>query len=256
MKKSILSFKLVVFVILFLCSCSSSRKTAYFQDINKKSPAKEPISNYSPMKIETDDILGISVTSLNPEASSVFNYNLNTVSGTNNSTGNPVIGYMVDAKGEIQLPLIGNMKVSGYTTSEIRDQIRKKLLNFLKEPVVNIRMVNFKVSVLGDVGRPGSFQIQNERLTVTEAISLAGDLNITALRNNILLVRERDGQREYIPIDLTSKKLFSSPYYYLRNNDVLYIQPGKNKYASVDNTYRYVGLLLSALSIVAILVTR
>jgi polysaccharide biosynthesis/export protein len=249
--------------LLFLClvaifsSCSSYRKTAYFQDLGKTSVSKESLSNYTPLTIEPEDVLGINVTSLNPEASAIFNYNLSTVTGTNNAANsNPVVGYLVDKKGEIYLPLVGQMKVSGYTTSEVRDLIRKKLLTYLREPVVNIRLLNFKVSVLGDVARPGSFPVQSERITITEALSLAGDLNITAERKNIVLVREKEGEREFIPIDLTSKKLFSSPYYYLKNNDVLYVQPGNTKYASVDNSYRTVGLLLSALSIVAIILTR
>ncbi|WP_207425348.1 polysaccharide biosynthesis/export family protein [Pedobacter sp. SYSU D00535] len=245
----------LLFVLTF-SSCNSYKKIAYFQDLNKNA-SREDVNNFTPLKVETDDVLGISVTSLNPEASSIFNYNLNTINGTSvNNAANPVIGYVVDSKGDIFLPLIGSMKVQGLTLTEVRDQIRKRLLTYLREPVVNIRLLNFKVSVLGDVARPGSYPVQSERITVTEAIALAGDLNITAQRDNILLVREREGKREYIPIDLTSKRLFNSPYYYLRSNDVLYIQPGKVKYASVDNSYRTVGLLLSALSVIAIILTR
>jgi len=253
-KEGLSGFTLICVMACMFSSCSSYKKTAYFQDISRSRDTKEVVGNYSPMKVETDDILGINVTSLNPEASSVFNSNTGGTGGSNGT--NPVAGYLVDSKGEIQLPLIGNMKVSGKSTTEVRDQIRSSLTKYLKEPVVNVRIMNFKVSVLGDVNKPGSFAVQNERLTIPEAISLAGDLNITAVRKNILLIRERNGEREYIPVDLSSKKLFSSPYYYMRNNDILYVQPGSNKYASVDNTYRYIGFLLSALSIVAILVTR
>src|SRR5690606_9373199 len=117
----------------------------------------------------------------------------------NNEMNNPVMGYLVDHKGEIQLPLIGSMKAAGLTTSQLRVELRNKLLTYLKEPVVNIRIINFKVSVMGDVGKPGIYQVQNERITLPEAITLAGDLNITAKRKNVLLIRERDGKREYIP---------------------------------------------------------
>lgn len=248
------------FFIISIChisSCGSYRKIPYFQDLNKTIPSKEEINNYSPLTIQPEDILGINVASLNPEASAVFNYNLNTVTGTNNiSSDNPVIGYLVNQKGEIKLPLIGDFKVKDLTTVEASEQIRKKLLTFLKEPVVNIRLINFKVSVMGDVGRPGVYPVQNERITLPEAIILAGDLNITAKRNNLLLIREFNGQREFIPLDLTSKNLFNSPYYYLKSNDVIYVQPGRAKYAGVDNSYRSLSLLLSALSLVTIFLTR
>lgn len=243
--------------LLILSSCGSYKKTAYFQDLKQNAPSSETIGNYKSMTIQPEDILGINVSSLNPEASAIFNYNLNTITGTtNNNQNNPVIGYLVDQKGEIQLPLIGNYKVAGQTTSELREKMRKDLLRYLKEPVVNIRILNFKVSVLGDVSRPGVYQVQNERLTIPEAVSLAGDLNITAVRDRITLIRETNGTREYVPIDLTSKNLFSSPYYYLKSNDVIYVQPGKNKYASVDNSYRTLSLLLSAISIAAVILTR
>jgi len=116
--------------------------------------------------------------------------------------------------------------------------------------------LNFKISVLGDVNKPGNFQLQSEKITIPEALALAGDLNITALRKNVVLIREKDGERTFIPIDLTSDNFFKSPYYYLRNNDVLYVEPGKTKYAGVDNNYRNVGIILSALSIIAIIITR
>lgn len=254
------SFIKVFFIalIFFNVSCSSYKTIPYFQDLNKTAATKEAIKNYSPLTIQPEDILGVNVSSLNPEASAIFNYNLNRVNGNNydNSPSNPVVGYLVDQNGQIRLPLIGTMKVSGYTTAQIREQLQQKLVTYLKEPVVNIRVLNFKISVLGDVLKPDVYTIQNERITLPEALSLAGDLNITAIRTNVLLVRELDGNREYIPIDLTSKELFNSPYYYLRNNDVIYVQPDKTKYATVDRGYRTATLVLSGLSIIAIVLSN
>jgi len=256
MKRNPLLLNLLI-LLLIISSCGSYRKIGYFQDLNRNNSSKESINNFTSVTIQPEDILGINVSSLNPEASAIFNYNLNTITGTNqNNPNNPVIGYLVDQKGEIQLPLLGNYKVAGLTTSQLRENLRKDLLRYLKEPVVNIRIINFKVSVMGDVARPGVYQVQNERLTIPEAVSMAGDLNITALRNNITLIRETNGTREYIPIDLTSKNLFNSPYYYLKSNDVIYVQPGKVKYANVDNSYRTISLLLSAISIGVIILTR
>lgn len=235
-------------------SCNSYKNIPYFQDLDHSKALQEDIDNYSPVTIQAEDILGITVTSLNPEASAVFNYA--SVNSTNPQTSEANnLGYLVDQKGEIQLPLIGSIKVAGLTTSRLREEMRKKLLVYLKEPVVSVRIVNFKVSVMGDVARPGVFQVQNERLTLTEALSLAGDLNITGKRK-VLLVRESDGKRHYIPIDLRSKDLFTSQYYYMKSNDVIYVQPDKTKFASVDNSYRSVGLALSGLSIIAVILTR
>lgn len=248
------SFYLTVFVVFLFSSCTSYKNIPYFKNLD--APANEQIRNYSPLTIQPEDILGINVSSLNPEASSVFNYNLTPIEGTYVNADNPVMGYLVDYKGEIHVPLIGAMKVSGLTTSELRVQMKDKLLKYLKEPVVNIRILNFKVSVLGDVGRPGIYTVQNERLTLPEALTLAGDLNITARRYDVLLIREREGKREYININLNSKDLFNSPYYYLKNNDLLYIQPDRTKFAAVDQGYRNISLLLSALSIAAIIFTR
>ena len=256
MKRKILS-PYYLSILLLVFSCSPYKDIPYFQDLDRSKTVRENIGNFSPLTIQPEDILGINVSSLNPEASAVFNYNLNSISGTNNNDqNNPVIGYLVDQNGDIQLPLIGTLKVGGLTTAELRMQMRSKLLTFLREPVVNIRMLNFKISVMGDVGRPGVYQVQNERITLPEALILAGDLNITAKRNDVLLIRERDGEREYHTINFTSKDLFNSPYYYLKNNDVLYIKPGRAKYASVDNSYRNISLALSALSILAIILTR
>src|SRR5690606_10100188 len=140
-----------------------------------------------------------------------------------NSVDNPVVGYLVDQNGEIQIPLIGSMKVEGLTTAKIREVLQESLLTYLNEPVVNIRILNFKISVMGDVLRPGVFTVQNERITIPEALSLAGDLHITAIRTNVILIRELEGERKFIPIDLTSKEFFDSPFFYLKNNDVIYV---------------------------------
>lgn len=249
---------LMLLAIIFLASCSTYKNVPYFQDLKNTPEIEESISNLSAFTIQPGDILGINVSSLNPESSAQFNYNLQRANGSNydSSPGNPVVGYLVDQKGEIYLPLIGALKVSGSSNAELRQDLQSKLLKYLKEPVVNIRVLNFKVSVLGDVLRPDVYTIQNERITITEALSLAGDLNITAIRNNVLLMRELDGKRKYIRIDLTSKDLFNSPYYYLKSNDVIYVQPDKTKYATVDRGYRTATLVLSGLSIIAIVLSN
>ncbi|WP_449437249.1 polysaccharide biosynthesis/export family protein [Pedobacter steynii] len=251
----------LVLTLLLLSSCGVKYKSVpYFIDLPADSLLKEQITNKTVLRIQKNDILAITVNSLNPEASAIFNLGTtSSVQAGNVSNLDPSLtanGFLVDEKGLIQLPLVGSVSVNGLTTAEARELIQNKLKPYLKEPVVSIRLVNFRISVLGDVSRPGVYPISNERVNVSEALSLAGDLTITAERNNVLLVREIDGNRQFVRLNMQSKDLFNSPYYYLQNNDVLYIQPGKAKYASVDASYRNVSIVLSALSVIALLISR
>lgn len=247
--------------LILLSSCGVQYKQVpYFQDLTDSGIVEEEIVNYSQLRIQKDDILAITVSSLNMEASAIFNMGT-TSSIQNNVAGNvnPSLtanGFTVDHTGHIQMPLIGSIAVSGLTTPEARELIESKLTPFLKEPVVSLRLINFRISVLGDVAKPGVYPVQNEKVSVTEALSMAGDLTITAIRKNVLLVRELNGKREYVRLDLQKKDLFNSPYYYLQNNDVLYVQPSNAKYASVDASYRNVSIILSALSVIALLITQ
>jgi polysaccharide export outer membrane protein len=261
MKKEIIQLSILVGV-LFISSCGVFRdreykNVSYFQNAEHSGFTQENITNYTPLKIQSDDILGINVSSINQDAASVFNTSINKVNGSNgdNTVVNPVYGFKVDGNGEVQLPLAGTMKVAGLTTNEAAKQLTANLLPFLKSPIVNIRILNFKISVLGDVLRPNVYNVQNEHININEALTLAGDLNITAKRTNVLLVREQDGKRQFVYIDLTKKELFDSPYYYLHNNDILYIDPDKTKYDTVSRSYKKATLTLSALSVLAIVLS-
>jgi polysaccharide export outer membrane protein len=239
-----------------LSSCATHYKTIpYFQELSHTEITDEKVENFLPLTIQPSDILGISVPSRNPESSTVFNYRLSGGQGSDGSADNALNGYLVDNAGNIHLPLVGDLQVAGLTTAQLRDKLNLLLLTYYKDPVVSVKILNFKISVFGDVARPGIYTIPNERATITQALTLAGDLNITAIRT-ITLVRERDGKRTFIPIDLTSKKTFESPYYYLKNNDELYVQPDRTKYATVDRGYRTATLVLSGLSIIAIVLSN
>lgn len=242
---------ILVILGLSFSSCNSYKRATYFQDLNRESTTREPIKNFSPITIEPEDVLSISISSLNPESSAIFNFASNNTSSTVESSS----GYTVDQNGEIQLPVIGSMQVANLTTAQVREKIEGKLHPYLKEPVVIAKLVNFKISIIGDVSHPGLYRVQSERLSVPEALSLAGDLNITALRR-LIIIREKNGEREYIPVDLRSKSLFNSPYYYLKNNDIIYAEASKSKFASLDPTYQRVSLLLSIASIAGIFLTR
>jgi polysaccharide export outer membrane protein len=261
MKKKITQLFTLAFIFV-ISSCavfndSEYKDVSYFQNLSHNGSFQEDINNYSPLKIQTGDILGINVNSINQEAASVFNTSLNRVNGNNmdNNVNNPVYGFRVDANGEVQLPLVGNMKVAGFTTDDIAKQLTANLVTYLKSPIVSVRIINFKISVFGDVLRPDVFNVQNEHININEALSLAGDLNITAKRTDVLLIREQGGKRQFFVIDLTKRDLFSSPYYYLQNNDILYIEPDKTKYDTVSRSYKRTSLTLATLSVLAIVLS-
>jgi polysaccharide export outer membrane protein len=262
--------KVYFFALLLLSmSCSTYKTIPYFQDLDHTKISQESIDNYSPLKIQEGDLLGINVSSLSPvnefgPANTRVNGNNDGGGGTNrsnvgmgseNTNSNPVYGYRVSSAGEIDLPYLGKMKVKGMTTDDLATKLTPQLEQYLKQPVVSIRVLNFKVSVMGDVLRPDVYTIQNERITIIEALGLAGDLNITAKRKNVLLIREYEGKREYLPVDLTSKKIFSSPYYYLQNNDVIYVEPDRIKYAPLDRGYRTLTTSLAIISALGVVVT-
>lgn len=249
-------------LILIITSCASKKDIAYFQK-NTSPDTLTMVQAYIP-KIQVSDILAISVTSLDPESDRMFNpYTmLNAQSATGAQQGvttqlsqAPSNGYVVDEKGQIILPLVGALKVTGQTTSQLRDTISRRLLTFLKEPTVNVRLMNYKVSVLGEVARPSTFLVPNERITITEAISLAGDLTITGKRSNILVIREENGKKEFGQVNLNDRGVFSSKYYYLHPNDIVYIEPSRGKIAQSDQTLTQIAsVALSALSLIATIV--
>ena len=251
----------ILIATIFISSCTPYKNVPYFQDLKKNKISIEKIDNFSPLTIQPGDILAIHVTSLNHDADAPFNYNLqllppNVPSNVDKADQNAVVGYLVDQQGNISLPLIGPVKVAGLSTVQIAADLESRLSEYLTKPNVNIRIQNFKVSILGDVAHPGSYGSLNERLTLTDAIALAGDLNTTGIRDSVLLIREIDGNRQYIPLNLTSKKVFSSPYFYLKNNDVIYVQPNRDRVSQSDSGVIKISLIISALSVLALFLTR
>ncbi|RZK38052.1 MAG: polysaccharide export protein [Pedobacter sp.] len=251
----------LLFVVVAMSSCGVKYASIpYFTNLPPDSVIQEHITNQANLRIQKNDVLALTVNSLSEEASAIFNLgSTSSLQGNpagSNNPNNTANGFLVDINGEIQLPYLGSVKVEGLTTAEARKSLEAMLVKYLKVPVVGLRIVNFRVTVLGDVGRPGVYPIMNERATLAEAFSLAGDLSITAMRNNILLVREEAGKREYIRLDIQNKDFFNSPYFYLKNNDLLYVQPGPAKYATINQGYRNIGLILSAISVIGLVLSR
>lgn len=208
--------------LLTLKSCVPYRHTPYFQDLPLATVVTHDIENYSPVGIQPNDLLNITVSSLS-EAARLFEPAPTRII-INTESSQPTEGYLVNPKGMIQFPLLGNMKVAGLTTTEINDLITDKLKIHLKDPVVNVKLINFKIAVFGDVVNPGIYPVINERITVIEAIILAGDLKKEAVKSNILLIREVDKKRQFIRLDIESSSIFKSPYFYLKNNDMIYVE--------------------------------
>lgn len=255
--KKIIYFFLIAIVI---SSCGVKYQTIpYFTDLPAGNQA-EDINNQTVLKIQKNDILAITVSSLDAKSDAYFNLgNIGAVQASSGTAGaSTPNGFIVDQQGNVQLPYLGSVKIEGLSTYDARKLIENKLEEgkFLIKPVLNLRLVNFKISVLGDVVRPGVYPVQSERITIIEALGMAGDLTITAKRNDVLLIRENLGKRQQVKLDLQSKDLFNSPFYYLENNDVLIVTPSSAKYASVDSSYRNVSLIISALSVIALLITR
>ncbi|WP_256013230.1 polysaccharide biosynthesis/export family protein [Desertivirga xinjiangensis] len=253
--------KYFLYICLLWCFSSCGVKyqsIPYFTDLSKEPVASTAIVNHRELNIQKGDAFLLEVTSLNTMASAVFNSGSAAVvnSSANKEVGSPSGSYMVDSEGNIRIPLAGSVNIEGLSIIEARKKIEEQLMAYLKEPVVNLKLVNYRVSVLGDVMKPGAYLIDRENINVVEAISLAGDLNITAKRNDVLLIRENGEKREYIRLDLQSKVLFDSPYYYLKSGDILYVQPGEAKYASIDSKYRNIGLGLSLISVLALVFSQ
>ncbi|WP_157474684.1 polysaccharide biosynthesis/export family protein [Dyadobacter sp. Leaf189] len=241
-----------------LISCVSPKSIVYFQGDTLRLSSQQVDQIYVPV-IQSNDILSIVVGSLNTEANEVFNTpNTFTTASTNYSpTGGGArvqpLGYLVDSDGSIEVPLIGKVKIAGLRTTDAADTIRTRLMNFLKEPSVIVRNLNFKVSVLGEVNRPAVYVIPDEKISLLEVLSLAGDLTIYGRRDNIMIIREENGVRNYARIDLTSRDIFRSPFYYLHKNDIIYIEPIKTKINATDRNAQLVPIITSIVAAVGTL---
>ncbi|WP_286735611.1 MULTISPECIES: polysaccharide biosynthesis/export family protein [Sphingobacterium] len=214
--------------LLLLCSCGSRKNMVYLQ--NDSTQINTIYEQYIP-KIQTNDILTVVVTAADPKVTAPFNP-LSTMMATTMSQQVDLAlrpTYTVDNDGKITLPMLGKIKIAGLTRLEAIEKIRGELANYIKDPGVNINFNNFRVSVLGEVARPGSFIVPSERVTVLEALSMAGDLTIRGIRENVLIIREEGGQKSIHRLDLTKQSTLNSPYYYLAQNDVIYVEPNKSQ---------------------------
>jgi protein involved in polysaccharide export with SLBB domain len=221
MTRQFRSFSLIV-TLFTVSSCTTSKKVAYMQDAAWYN--KQKIPGAYQIKIANDDLLSVVVSSKDTVLARPFN----------RAPGGQ--GYLVSTNGYIEFPVFGEMRVAGLTPAALADTIKAKLIRegHIKDPIVAAKLLNFKVSVMGEVNRPGVFPVPSERVTVLEAISMAGDMSVYGKRDKVLVVREDEGQLEMAYLDVNSTALFNSPYYYLRQNDMVYVEPNKAKAAQSE----------------------
>jgi len=252
--------KSVLFILiaaLLLAGCNMYKNIPYFKDVpdTLKTAQIVNMANVKTPVIRPDDILSILIQSVDPSVTSIYNRDTKSTAAITsampsafqpNGIGqqapslasaqlNAVSGYLVDKNGNIELPLIGKTKISGLTTREAADSIKNLLSLYYKDLTVDVRYSNFQVTVLGEVLRPATYTLPNERITVLDALGLAGDLTIYGKRENVLLIRDSTAdQKQLIRLNLTSKDIMMSPYFFLKQNDVIYVEPNKQKLASLD----------------------
>lgn len=222
LKSIIFSF----FILLFVSSCVPKKEVVYLQEIEKLTTNQ--VTNYEPL-IKSDDVLFIHVITLDPKAAEPFNIGQNEGGVAANAMQMQRMTYLVNNEGFIQFPILGELKVSGLTRNELISLLKSKLSNYVKDPVINLRIINYKVSVAGEVNNPGTFTISSERITVLEALAMAGDMTLFGKRENVLIVRENQGVKTTARLDITNPEIIHSPYYYLSQNDLVYVEPNKRK---------------------------
>jgi len=246
---------ILILTLVTFTSCSSAKHVKYFPGVQNGS-----IQSNTPFPesvIQKSDILGIAVSSLNPDASKIFDIGSSTGGGGTAAVTAPV-GFLVNSEGNIQFPILGTIKAEGLTKNQLKEKLEKALVDnkLLIDPIVAIRFLNFRVTVLGEVNHPTVVSVPNEKISLLEALGLAGDMTIYAKRTNVMIIRETNEEKIIQRINLNSDEIFTSPYYYLRSNDIVYVEPNKTKVNSASAGMQWAPIVLSALSVLLIAVTQ
>lgn len=241
--------------ILF-SSCGNTKKVVYLND-TKDVEIGKAVDNLEPV-IQKNDLLSVTVSSPNATASQPFNTTITVSTQAIGYVATQASGYLVDQDGYIDLPMLGRVKAAGLTKSQLKEKITKTLVEgkYLLQPVVNVRYLNFKVTVLGEVAKPMVINVPDERINILEALGFAGDMTVYAKRDNVALIREENGKRVVRRLDLNSGNMLASPYYYLKSNDIIYVEPNKARVAGASNTRNWLPAILSGLSLAAVIVDR
>ncbi|NOY47925.1 MAG: polysaccharide export protein [Chlorobi bacterium] len=238
-----------LFTIVLLSSCASRQNIVYFQDEPLSAAIENSNSNFE-LHYKTDDLLTINVSALDPKVARPFNLEA-TYTTQSVIDGQGVLlqqTYLIDSNGNIEFPVLGTIKLGGMSRTEATANLKGKLSEYIKNPIVNIRLANFTISILGEVTKPGTYTIQDERISLPQALGLAGDLTIYGRRDNVFLIREVNGEKKFTKFDLTSVNVLNSSNYYLTQNDVIYVEPNN---AKVGQSAYNNGVILSVVGILA-----
>ncbi|HEY9184690.1 MAG TPA: polysaccharide biosynthesis/export family protein [Salegentibacter sp.] len=266
MKKLLQFFRLSVIGLLLISlasSCVSREEIVYFQGL-KEAEARMDKQRKNSLKIKPNDLITISVSA--PEQTAALPFNLPVIGVPQGGTdmGVAVNGrqqlqtYLVEENGTIDFPILGQVAVEGFSQQELASKLKEKIRRYVQDPIVNVRLVNFQVSVLGEVKRPGTFDVQDAYITLPQALGMAGDMSIYGKRDNVLVMREENGVTTHAYLDLGDAKIINSPYYYLQQNDVVYVEPNGPQRQSASYN-RNAGVYISIASVLvsmAVLLTR
>ncbi|WP_432713180.1 polysaccharide biosynthesis/export family protein [Pedobacter sp.] len=248
MKKNYLFYALC---IILLSGCAK-RNLVYFSDLSSKNEISNKILNDGVPKILQNDILSITVNSTSPESNMLFASTSNAI-GANGMYERE--GYRVNEAGKIKFPVLGEIKVEGLTITQAQSLIETSLKRYVNNSVVNVKFLNFRITVIGEVSHPSSFIVPNEKINLLEALGLAGDMTPYGKRENVLVIRENDGKRTMARVNLNNQSVLNSPYFYLKQNDVIYIEPDKTKSIEFSNSSQTMPLIIAVISAVAVLAT-
>ena len=243
------TFLLLLFIF---SSCANTKEATYFYGTPEGSISSNTTVPES--VIQKNDILSITISSLSAEASAMFN----PVTSSGGTVAVSGTSYLVSSDGAIQFPLLGTIKAEGLTKAQLKDKITNTIIDkkLLVDPIVSIRFLNFRVTVLGEVAHPTVVSVQNEKISLLEALGLAGDLTIYAKRTNVMVIREENNKKIIERLDLNSTELFTSPYYYLQSNDIVYVEPNKARIASTSRSNQWLPILFSGLTLAALVADR
>lgn len=250
----------MVFAGLF-ASCGTRQNLVYFSDLPDTVAYKVAMSDVKEPTVQPNDILRITVNSLNPETNRLFN--AGTIQSAEESRyagteeGNVGRqGYLVNVDGYISFPVIGQIQVEGLTRDQLRQKMVTLVSEYVKDPIINVRFTNFRVTVVGEVRNPSTFAVPTERINIIEALGLAGDMTEFGKRDNVLLIREIGGERTMVRLNLNDKETLNSPYFYLKQNDVLYVEPSRYRDPSGDRTLRVLSAVFSGLTALGLFIYR
>lgn len=255
-KKKILELSSLGILLFLFSSCVTNKRLSYFQNLNDTTFVLAN-KNFEPL-IQRGDILYVGVTGADPVSAAQFN-SVNAIvvqNGVNAFANSTVPGILVGEDGAITLPKIGQVKVSGRTTKEVAKEINSQLLPYLKDPMATVRIMNFRITILGEVGRPGTVTIPNERITLLEGIGLVGDLTPFGNRNNVLVIRDSVGTQKVHRMNLNDNSIFTSPFFYLQPNDVVYVEPGNARTLASSNLPLLLPSIISGLSFLVLILNQ